>query len=52
MNWTGSYFLDLISSCPWRRECIEVRNRQLCGRVREVVAPNIGVTPYFMEGGA
>ncbi len=29
-----------------------MRDRQLGGRVCEVVAPDIGVRPYFMEGGA
>ena len=29
-----------------------MRKRQRCGRVREVGAPDIGVTPYFVEGGA
>ena len=52
MNWTGGYFPDLNSSCLWRRECIEVRNCQLCGRGREAVAPNISVTSYFVESGA
>ena len=28
-----------------------MRTRQLCGHVREVVASDIGVTPYFVEGG-
>ena len=52
MNWTGAYFPDLNSPCLWRREYIEVRNRQLCRRVREVIAPDICVTPYSVEGGA
>ena len=29
-----------------------MRDRQLGGRVFEVVAPDVGVRSYFMEGGA
>ena len=29
-----------------------MRNRQFGGRVRQVVAPDIGVCPGFMKGGA
>ena len=50
--WTGGYFPGLNPSCLRRREYIIMRDRQFGGRVREVVPSNIGVRPYFMEGGA
>ena len=52
MDRTGGCFPDLNSERLWRRECIEVRDRELGDRVREVVAPDIGVSPDFVEGGA
>ena len=52
MGRAWGYFPDLYSQRVWRRECIEVRDNQLGGRVREVVAPDIGVCPDLVEGGA
>ena len=49
---TGVYLPDLNSPLLCRRECVVVRNRQLGDRVRKVVAPDIGVCPDFMKGGA
>ncbi len=51
MDRTGGCFPDLNSQRVWRRECIEVRDRQLGGCVREVVDPDVGVSPNFVEGG-
>ena len=52
MNGTKGCFPDLNSQRVWRRECIEVHDRQLRGRVRDVVAPYIGVGPDFVKDGA
>ena len=52
MNGTKGCFPDLNSQRVWRRECIEVSDRQFGGRVREVGAPDIGVCPDFVKDGA
>ncbi len=49
MLWARGQFPDVHSYCLVPRESIKAADRQLGGRVREVITSDVGMGPHFMQ---